>query len=58
MFQIGVIALADMAVEENSPTLIFIWPVIFIGGLMAFIQNQNDPDMANRIFGRLMGRAT
>lgn len=58
MFQIGVIALADMAVEENSPTLIFIWPVIFIGGLMAFIQNQNDPDMAKRIFGRLMGRAT
>jgi lipopolysaccharide export system permease protein len=58
VFQIGVIALADVAVEEDAPTLIFIWPVLFLGGLMAFIQKQNDPDMVKRLFSRMMGRAT
>lgn len=58
VFQIGVIALADLAVEENAPNIIFIWPVLFLSGLMAFIQKQNDPDMVKRILGRMMGRAT
>lgn len=49
VFQIGVIALADVAVEENRPAIIFIWPTLFLGGLMAFIQKQNDPDFFRRI---------
>ena len=52
IFQIGVIALADMAVEQETPTLIFIWPTVFLLALMGFIQKQNDPDMLKRLFGR------
>ena len=32
IFQIGVIALADIAVEQNSPALIFIWPTSLLAG--------------------------
>lgn len=52
VFQIGVIALADIAVEENASAIIFIWPFVFLIGLMAFIQKQNDPDMFRRLRGR------
>ena len=52
IFQIGVIALADIAVEENSPALVFFWPGFFLLALMAFIQKQNDPDMLKRLMGR------
>ncbi len=52
VFQIGVIALADVAVEENRPAIIFIWPMLFMLGLMGFIQRQNDPDFIRRLTGR------
>ena len=52
IFQIGVIALADMAVEQNSPALIFIWPTLFLLALFGFILKQNDPDLLARLIGR------
>ncbi len=52
IFQIGVIALADEAVEQNQPMLIFVWPTIFLLFLLGFIQKQNDPDMFRRMIGR------
>lgn len=52
-FQIGVIALADIAVEQAQPALIFIWPVFFLLVLMGFILRQNDPDMFRRLRGRV-----
>lgn len=58
VFQIGVIALADRAVEENTPSIIFIWPTFFILGLMAFIVKQNDPDILKRLTGKATNRTT
>jgi len=52
IFQIGVIALADIAVEQNSPALIFIWPTFFLLALFGFILKQNDPDLLTRVIGR------
>ena len=48
IFQIGVIALADVAVEQDNPTLIFIWPTFFLLALFAFILKQTDPDIFSK----------
>ena len=52
IFQIGVIALADMAVEQGNASLIFIWPSAFLLMLIAFILKQNDPDILRRLMAR------
>lgn len=52
VFQIGVISVAAQAVENDNPTLVFIWPFMFILGLLLTIFWQNDRYGVMRLFAR------
>ena len=52
VFQIGVISVAARAVSNDTPLLVFIWPAVFIFGLLLVIYRQNDPQFIGRLFAR------
>lgn len=52
IFQIGVISVAAIAVENDTPVLVFVWPVLFIAALVVMIYRQNDTPILRRYFAR------
>ena len=48
-YQIGIIALASTAVDENQPLIVFVWPVVFFLSLFAFILMSNNPALLSAL---------